>query len=567
MSKEARLLIIKQVKKEKESKKQDFSLQVDGFTKTVSSNPRAAYSLQDLLTYFDQIKNITLGFLDKTFLDFVTMTVRTLGSTAGDFPEGISIDDLIDTQETNHLKERIKELEERLAAGGGEIDADTELTIQDLKKEKESWMNRYEKFEASAKAKYKEYEEQIETLNSQVSESSENFKERLTEYMEELNNVQSEADELRRSNEKLNLQIDEIGKVMMTSEQEKDSLKSAIAERDKLIKQLNEQISRIPELENQNATLKDNVMKAADKIRQLKEELDAKGEVPIESPEMETEINELREELEELTKEHQILLEDTGQTSQAAKAYKEEIQNLKKNISILTEEKTEYEKKFGDLKQETELLKSKIDEEIIKAEKAIAERESTNRNMLSLRFELERTEKDLETTKKLVENYKSREKQLAEELAATTGTEFTIESLEREISRLKKQIEGLEEARKKEKAEYQEALDKNQERTDQAKKEADRFAVKIADLEEEIEGYRDNLGNLRQYLEENPKYAILFLVQDLKKAKIGEIQKALAVAPPITIKLIRSLENEGWIKITEDETEMEVEIIKDFIPD
>jgi len=120
--------------------------------------------------------------------------------------------------------------------------------------------------------------------------------------------------------------------------------------------------------------------------------------------------------------------------------------------------------------------------------------------------------------------------------------------------------------RVKDKTVYDELVTKNQETVDKNKKSSEKFKTKISKLDDEIDGFKQSMADLRQYLEENPKYAILFLVQDLKKAKIGEIQKALAIAPPITIKLVRSLENEGWVKIDEGGPEMEVEMVKDFIP-
>ncbi|MHA2297235.1 MAG: hypothetical protein ACXAEU_04750 [Candidatus Hodarchaeales archaeon] len=596
MSKQAKIMIIKQVKEAKETKKQQYSLQVDGFTKTVSSNPRAAYNLQDLLAYFDQIKGITLKFLDKTFRDFSTLAIRSFGNTSGTEP--VSMDDLIDSEEGIQLRERIRELEERLASSPGANDTDIELTIQELRNERENWKNKFE----GVTTKLQEYEEQTKNLNIQLNETSDNFRDRITEYMEELNDVQAEADELRRSNEKLNLQIDEIGKVMMTSEQEKDSLKGAIAERDKTIRQLNE---KMVEYESVNDTLKGNVLKAAEKIKQLKEEIDAKSTISEASPdvirkieEIKEQNKELEEEIEELTKENQMLLEDTGSTSQAAKTYKEEIETMKRNLKNLSEEKESLETRYKDLiedvdssipykeeietmkrnlknlseekenletrhkdlTQETELLKSKIDEEIIKAEKAIADKETTNRDMISIKYELERTEKDLEANKALV-------KQLTDELDASTGAEFQIENKEREINRFKKQVEALEDARNREKSDFEELLKKSQESVNQEKDNAEKLNDKIQDLEGEIEGFKERMVNLRQYLEENPRYAILFLIQDLRRAKIGEIQKALSVAPQITLKLVRALENEGWVKITETETEMEVEILKDFIPD
>ena len=105
---------------------------------------------------------------------------------------------------------------------------------------------------------------------------------------------------------------------------------------------------------------------------------------------------------------------------------------------------------------------------------------------------------------------------------------------------------------------------KMQEDIDNEKEVVNDLNDEITDQGEQLEKYRENMQGLRLYLEENPKYAILFLIQDLKTAKITEIHKALGTAPPITSKLVRSLEKEGWVKINENGSEMEVELIKTF---
>ncbi|MHA1166179.1 MAG: MarR family transcriptional regulator [Candidatus Hodarchaeales archaeon] len=580
MSKQAKLMLIKQVKKEKETKKQEYSLEVDGFVKTISSNPRTAYNLHDLLDYFNQIKMISTNFLDKTYRDFATLAVRTLGSTSGDFVELASLEEMMGSEDTSVLKERIRELEAKLAAGVT-MDEDTELMIQELRQEVEVWKSKYQQLKTSGGDKIKEYEDQIKQLNNQLTETSDNFRDRVTEYMEELNKAQSETDELRRSNEKLNYQIDEIGKILMTNEEEKNTLTSAIADRDRQLKEAAAQIARLSEIAKQSETLQETVLKASAKIKELtnelelkEEELKAKSSIAVGSPELIEEYDqlkrrnkELEDEVEELTQENTMLLDDINETSKAAKQYKEELEKLKKNYKIVEEEKISLDSKYNELKSRSDELKDKIKEEIVKAENAIADKENINRELLSVQYKYERLEKELESANRIAEELKTREKQLEDELDSSSSEKLKIEGLEREINRLKKHIDTLEGMRVKEKKDHEKSMAKLQESIDKEKEAVKDLHDEITELEEQLEKYRENMQGLRLYLEENPKYAILFLIQDLKTAKITEIHKALGTAPPITSKLVRSLEKEGWVKINEDGPEMEVELIKEFLPE
>ncbi|MHA1237026.1 MAG: hypothetical protein ACTSQ9_05130 [Candidatus Hodarchaeales archaeon] len=57
---------------------------------------------------------------------------------------------------------------------------------------------------------------------------------------------------------------------------------------------------------------------------------------------------------------------------------------------------------------------------------------------------------------------------------------------------------------------------------------------------------------LQIYLSKNPKYAIIFLLQDIQKASVEELAKTIAIQLVFTERLVKELESEGWIEYNVD---------------
>ena len=83
----------------------------------------------------------------------------------------------------------------------------------------------------------------------------------------------------------------------------------------------------------------------------------------------------------------------------------------------------------------------------------------------------------------------------------------------------------------------------------------------IQTVQGQIAQYREGTENLKRALEEEPRYRILLLLQDIKKATLTELSRTLAWPPAQTRSEIRKLEYSGWVKFEEDT----VTIMKDFI--
>ena len=53
-------------------------------------------------------------------------------------------------------------------------------------------------------------------------------------------------------------------------------------------------------------------------------------------------------------------------------------------------------------------------------------------------------------------------------------------------------------------------------------------------------------------LSKNPKYAILFTLQDIQQASVEELAKTVAIQVVFAERLMKELESEGWIEYNED---------------
>jgi len=71
-------------------------------------------------------------------------------------------------------------------------------------------------------------------------------------------------------------------------------------------------------------------------------------------------------------------------------------------------------------------------------------------------------------------------------------------------------------------------------------------------LESKSSQLMETVEVLQIYLSKNPKYAIIFLLQDIQKASVEELAKTIAIQLVFTERLVKELESEGWIEYNVD---------------
>ena len=71
-------------------------------------------------------------------------------------------------------------------------------------------------------------------------------------------------------------------------------------------------------------------------------------------------------------------------------------------------------------------------------------------------------------------------------------------------------------------------------------------------MKEESEQYRQAVEVLKINLSKNPKYAILFVLQDIQQASVEELAKTVAIQLVFAERLMKELESEGWVEYNTD---------------
>ena len=80
----------------------------------------------------------------------------------------------------------------------------------------------------------------------------------------------------------------------------------------------------------------------------------------------------------------------------------------------------------------------------------------------------------------------------------------------------------------------------------------------IAELTDRTKSLEKSTANLMKAVEtlrinlaKNPKYAILFVLQDIQQASIAELAKTVAIQQVFAERLMKELKDEGWISVDE----------------
>ena len=99
--------------------------------------------------------------------------------------------------------------------------------------------------------------------------------------------------------------------------------------------------------------------------------------------------------------------------------------------------------------------------------------------------------------------------------------------------------------------------------TEAANKTESTVNKKFEKVQNTLKKERKSSEFFRRELERNPKYVMLFVLQEVRRASLVELQRTVH-RPSLWVKReVQSLVQEGWIQMTDDEN---VEIAKEFPP-
>ncbi|MHA2244440.1 MAG: hypothetical protein ACXADY_05685 [Candidatus Hodarchaeales archaeon] len=423
-------------------------------------------------------------------------------------------------------------------------------------------------------------DQEIENLNSEKNIQIENLKSEvkvLGSQYEENRKLKETVVDLQKEIEK---QRDDHKLIF---EEHEVTLTEQLQSQEKNITQLNQLKEQISKLEQENEDLlldsgetSQEVIEIRNQLEKTQQSLDQKEEVNRELL--------LRVEMSE--KESQQLSEQLSKT-------KEEYSQVKQDFEMLTLEITTQKQELGEKFEEAEKIQDKLES----SQEIVDDLHRTNR---SLEARVKDLEVDLKGKDERIQAIESDRNELRETLASLKIEHEKQKSLlidlktqlgtkNRELEENQKDMEILRQRQEeitqqadisrskqaeitRERDRYENTIKILQTQLDDINADKDRVDKKLKDIKSELkdkdkeistitgtkkqlEEKSANLMNavetLRINLAKNPKYAILFVLQDIQHATLTEIAKTVAIQNIFASRLLKELESEGWIKYNE----------------
>lgn len=341
----------------------------------------------------------------------------------------------------------------------------------------------------------------------------------------EIDELAKKIDDLKRDFERKQRGTTDLDQQLTELTEERDALQNSLENLKSSTKKIElekrELLDKLSLLEEENANLEQRVDTAR---KELNLEVKAKEQLTRELESANREVSELKIKLDSLSQEG----EDKTKLMETISQYRVKEANLNNRI-------VELETKLTNATSEVDLKDKQIEVHMVRSKEL-------NSQINSMKIEIE------ELTK-------------ARDTAETTATEkqFEYERMSRQVANLEKEKEKMDREVAKAKEELEETLQQQltfTEKVSQAERSADR-AKNDLNKEKRINDF------FRRELERLPKYVILFVLNEVRKASLTEIQRTIH-RPQLWVKReVQSLVQEGWVRELDEEN---IELVKDFPP-
>ncbi len=402
---------------------------------------------------------------------------------------------------------------------------------------------------------------------------------------------------LKEQNTKLNDEIanlktvfqKEVDKVKMSSSKQADDL---LGETKGLKLEINELKMKISDLEEKNKILeKENEDLVIDSGETSEEALNVQKELSetkslldqknIEVRDLNTQVEELESQITNLEKEKVEFKKQLASSESSRERVEgnlthtqQEMDDKDSFIEKIQSRLKEAKKAEDEARTENRTLKTQAEdlqievqgknERIDVIEKALNE---TRENLANLKIEYEKQKstildhetqlktKNLEVTETMKELKTLREKHesIREEIdgsrTKSASFERQKETYEVEIKSLGLQLTEADEANKR----LEKKINSFKDEIIKSNGENEALNRQLTRLKEESEQYKQAVDVLKINLSKNPKYAILFVLQDIKQASVEELAKTVAIQLVFAERLMNELESEGWIEYNKDQ--------------
>ncbi len=509
-SKTAILKLIQIINDQQKASEKELATTVEDVTHRLKRSPRPNYSLTDLIRLLDALKN--------RMVDSNTKAYQNLSQT------GIPL-----------LK---------AALGGGDIGDISIITDSGAQEQIDT-----------LEAEIQERQEAIDKLTEQLEQQTK----RLGEQMESVNEKQEELDEIRRAmvnheaeKTQLNIQIETIGNRLVDAHSRIQDLELAIGDRDEAIKAIQDKTTG--ESDAKIKELGSRIIRAAEKIEDLTKQLGDKEESIVS---LQEEIQQLKDEKSGISSMSEGLSEQfaamevaLGQAQKELEDGQNELTQYKNKIDELEKHQKEFDGQVGQIKNEKEDIEKKHEDlEVayksleIKYESLETEHNGVVNELSKVKSEVNgKSEKEMEISTRL--------EALQKELEAKDKTIETEKELYEKVIGEREQIRSQMLENEQKTALMQGKLDERETDIQMWKEEAERNRSKLQEGKSTIKTYEMRIENLKELLEENPKYYLLMIVEDMESGvKIKEI--ANVTGRPVTAirRTLQALEDEEWLEI------------------
>ena len=398
--------------------------------------------------------------------------------------------------EKEKLTDMVESLTKKLEEEINTIKNESALKISNLDQEKVSLNTELRE----TNNKQKKLEERISVLeqenedllidSGETSEEALGVRKRLEEMEDLLNKKSSETSNF-------DLRVEQAENQAATLLKEKIELQQKLETTEFSLEEIKGNLSQL-EQEIKEKTARVNTVQT-----RFKEAKGSEEKIRVESRLLETQIEDLQVEIKSKDENIQVI-------EKARKKIREELANMKiefeKQKSTLVDMKTQYKTKNRELtelqkdlmkvRSRQEDLNKEVDSSRSKSAEIEREKESYENEIKSLNLRLSESIKENDSWNKKVQKHKNA---ITKNIQETTVLNKQISKLEAESSQLKETVEVL-----------------------------------------------------KIYLSKNPKYAILFLLQDIQQASVKELAKTVAIQIVFAERLVKELESEGWVEYNID---------------
>ncbi len=502
----------------------EFSSRFDEQKNNFLATSKASYSPTEIGTIFDTIKNLELEYMKQLLTSTSGNGSKILGNTLSSALSG-------NLSFSGEATQRIAELEQE--------------------------NNRL-------KANLLEKEKAFEDEQTRTAERGEG-------QIDELNRLQEQADEQKRTIEMYEKQVMEHGETLAHQRIEIEELQSQVGDssqdKDHFEKQLQEKDDVIQEQERNIKAMKEQMASMDKRIEQMKSVSTEKFE--SETSRLEDTLNRERERADDL----EIRLKET---MTAITNYKTAVEQKDDEIDRLRKTVTDTKATVASAESEKDALIKKLQDDLKATEHQLTD---TKDSLGRTEKKIEATTQDLDSKEKIIDEHDSEIRELKSQLADAkesissekAGQENKLQELlkektknEAEINGLKKEIRDLKSAiDKKEKtvtevSKTQDVIEKDrdalQEERDKILVQFENMKAKITELEGSVEQKDVLVKNLTKSLQGVPKFRVFLAIQDIGgDIALGDLAKIVGQTPDVVKHIVSDLKDDGLIKVSKKE--------------